>query len=149
MTRAKAEQDELPLGPLETCFGFRLRRAWNILQRDFYKTVRGVGIKQGSVAVLSVISANPGIRQGTVSRLLDVQRTNMVRLIDELSEAGWINRGTVPNDRRSVSLTLTPAGQHLLDKALVQIAAHEARLLADFNAAERAALIDLLGRLSH
>lgn len=135
------------LGSLETLSGFHMRRAYGVFRRDFDRAVDGMGIRQVSLGVLSVIAANPGIQQGAVGNLLDIQRANMVSLVGELVEAGLVHRGDDPHDRRAIALSLTPKGEALLNVALTRIDSHEAKLLNGFTQQERKQLADLLNRI--
>ncbi|WP_066552275.1 MarR family winged helix-turn-helix transcriptional regulator [Croceicoccus bisphenolivorans] len=143
MTRKKHQ-----LGPLDALTGFHMRRAYGVFRRDFDRAVEGLGVRQVSLGVLSVISANPGIKQGAVGTILDIQRANMVSLIGELAEAGLVNRGEDPTDRRAIALSLTQAGQDLLDASLDRIDTHEAKLLTGFTAQERQQLTTMLDRVA-
>jgi len=138
------EAKEPSLGPLQNLFGYHFRRAWNVLRKDFEQAVQDLGVRQVQIGVLSVICANPGINQGVVGRLLDIQRANMVSLIGELVEAGWVLRAEDPGDRRAIALSLTPAGNRLLAEALDRIEGHEARLLASLDEADRDRLRKIL-----
>jgi DNA-binding MarR family transcriptional regulator len=71
----------------------------------------------------------------------------MVALINELVDKGLVDRAVDANDRRAFSLVLSSAGEAALTDAVQRIKAHERRMLADFSAADRATLLDLLGRI--
>lgn len=139
------EQNEIGvLGPL---VGYHLRRASGVFAGDFAAAMEGTGMRQVLLGILSVVSGSPGINQGAVGRVLGIKRANMVSLINELVDAGLIAREVDPGDRRAFSLSITSGGQAVLDACLVRIEAHEARMLAGFSAAEKATLLDLLGRI--
>jgi len=136
------------IGPLALLLGYHFRRTSTLFRKDFEQAAGDSGIRQVSYGVLSVISANPGIRQGEVGTILDIQRANMVTLIGELSEAGLVDRGTDGKDRRVVRLSLTEQGESLLAEVTRRIEAHEAALLMGFTRQEVAALIAMLQRIS-
>lgn len=104
-------------------------------------------MRQVLFGVLSVISANPGINQGNVGRILGIQRPNMVALVNELIAGGWVKRTVDSVDRRAFVLTLTPVGEQVIAATLVLIHEHEERMLRDLSAQERRTLIRLLGRI--
>lgn len=136
------------LGPVSRLVGYHLRRTSSLIRKDFKRVVGDFGIHQVSFGVLSVISANPGIRQGEIGRMLDIQRANMVTMIGELSEAGLVDRGTDCTDRRAVLLSLTERGKHMLADVTKLIEAHEAALLGGLSPAEIGALLAMLVRIS-
>jgi DNA-binding MarR family transcriptional regulator len=135
------------LGVLDGLVGYHLRRASSVFGSDFTRSVGGEGLRQVPFAILSVIAANPGIRQGAAGEALGIKRANMVVLITELMEAGYVDRTPAEDDRRAIALALTPKGQVTLEDATSRLIAHENDLLADFSSAERRTLIDLIRRI--
>jgi len=139
------EQEQVgALGPL---VGYHLRRAFGAFAADFTNAVEGTGMRQVLVGILAVVEGSPGINQGAVGRVLGIKRANMVALINELVDLKLIERVVDATDRRAFSLTLTDAGHAMLRDCMERIAAHERAMLAGFTDAERATLLDLLGRI--
>ena len=128
--------------------GYRLRLATNAMTSDLKATLDGTRLRPVLVAMLAVIARNPGIIQTAVGNALGVQRANLVPLVNEAGERGWVERQPAPNDRRAYALHLTPAGERLLAEALDRIAEHEARLFGRLTARERETLKRLLGKVS-
>ncbi|MXP26036.1 MarR family transcriptional regulator [Altererythrobacter indicus] len=143
-----AGTETLSFGPLENLFGYQLRRAWTILRKDFTASVEGLGVRHLSFSLLSLISDNPGINQGKAGEMLDIQRPNMVSLINEMNERGWVERRTDLQDRRALSLYLTEEGQRILAESFNRIEAHEEVLLGQLSSAEKDQLFDMLKRIS-
>ena len=135
------------IGALARLVGYHLRRASGAFSADFAVAMEGSGFRQVPFAVLAVVAANPGINQGEVGTVLNIKRANMVALINDLVDRGFVDRAVDPGDRRAFSLTATSAGQAALADAVQRIDAHEERMLADFSAAERAILLELLVRI--
>ena len=67
--------------------------------------------------------------------------------LDRLERAGLIVRKPDPNDRRGVSIELTPTGRKVIDAAYPQHMANEDRLLAPLTKTERRQLAGLLRKL--
>lgn len=141
-----AESENL-VGALSPLVGYHLRRASAVFAADFAAAVDGTGMRQVLMGILAVVAASPGINQGAVGRVLGIKRANMVSLINELIDAGWIVRETDPSDRRAFELAISPAGTEMLKTCIQRIDAHERRLLAGFTEAEKATLLDLLVRI--
>ncbi|WP_254606467.1 MarR family winged helix-turn-helix transcriptional regulator [Sphingomonas bacterium] len=139
--------EAVTLGVLGDLTGYHLRRASGAVAADFRRALDGTGMRQVLFGILSVVADNPGINQGAVGRVLGIQRANMVALINELVDAGSIDRRAAANDRRAFSLALTPAGVSAMRECAHRIAAHEEAMLADLSAAERRVLIEMLGRI--
>ena len=146
-TNGEAAADALAEGPLDSLIGYHLRRAHGVVAADFTRLLAGTGMRQVLFGILSVVDANPGINQGAAGRMLGIQRANMVSLINELVDAGWIDRQVADIDRRAFALTLSDAGKTTLARSLEIIRAHEDALLAGLSPGERATLIDLLRRI--
>lgn len=144
---AAIEDNDTGLGVLHDLVGYHLRRASNAFSSDFAVAIEGTGMRQVLFAILSVVSVNPGINQGAAARALGIQRANMVLLINQLVDAGLLDRQTAREDRRAFALMLTPAGTDALRDCTQRIEAHEKRMLADFSTAERKTLIALLTRI--
>lgn len=135
------------LGALAPLVGYHLRRASSAFSADFCAAMEGTGLRQVPLAVLAVVEANPGINQGAAGRMLGIKRANMVALINDLVDKQLVERVVDPSDRRAFALTVTAAGASMLADAVARIEAHERRMLVDLSAAERALLLDLLGRI--
>jgi DNA-binding MarR family transcriptional regulator len=136
------------LGDLDGLIGYHLRRANHVFSTDFARVLEGRGMRQVLFGILSMLSTNPGLHQGAVGRSLGIQRANMVALVNELAEAGLVERRTSPEDRRAFALFLTPAGQVAFEQCRVRLFEHEDALLAGFSQAERQMLLELLRRFS-
>ena len=127
--------------------GYDLRRPSGAFAADFTAAVEGTWMRQVLIGILAVVSGSPGINQGAVGRVLGIKRANMVSLINELVDAGLLDREVDPGDRRAFSLNINDAGRVMLADCLVRIEVHEKKMLAGFTEAERATLLDLLGRI--
>jgi DNA-binding MarR family transcriptional regulator len=143
----EAGAETVDLGALSDLAGYHLRRASGAVAADFARVLAGTGVRQVLFGILSVVGANPGINQGSVGRHLGIQRANMVALINELVDAGSVERRVSSEDRRAFALTLSDAGQVLFDECLARIHVHERAMLAGLTEAERKQLILLLQKI--
>lgn len=80
------------------------------------------------------------------ARLL-VTTGTMTAVLDTLQRRGYITRVPHPHDRRKLLISITPAAEAVVDALLPRIHAAEAAIFAPLSEAERATLIDLLGRV--
>ena len=136
-----------PHGALSQLTGYHLRRASSVFAADFARAMDGTGLRQVLLGILAVVSANPGINQGSVGRLLGIKRANMVSLINELIDAELVEREVDPSDRRAFTLKVSRRGAAALKDALARIERHEQQLLAGFTPEESRILLDLLARI--
>jgi DNA-binding MarR family transcriptional regulator len=132
------------LGPIDAAVGFHLRRASFVFSPDIREQKE---LPRGMFGILSVVSANSGINQTSVGNALSIDTANLVPLIDALVGKGLLKRTVHPNDRRSRSLNLTPAGHARLNNTLAVVKRLEARMLAGFSRDERKTLLSLLRRV--
>jgi DNA-binding MarR family transcriptional regulator len=135
-------------GPaIESFIGYHLRRASGLFGTDFAEAIAGTDLRQVLIGILSVVAAEPGINQGAVGRRLGIQRANMVVLINQLIDLGFVERHS-GDDKRSFALGITAAGRTALDACLARIRAREDQRLAVLSAAEQRQLLALLKRLN-
>lgn len=135
------------IGPLDDLVGYHLRRGYAVMSGDFAQTFAGTAMRQPLFAILSVISANPGINQGQVGKVLGIQRTNMVALVNELVDLKLVVRRLAQKDRRAFSLSLTDHGQDIMQSTLERIRLHEEKMLQRLTPRERSTLVGLLRRI--
>ena len=72
----------------------------------------------------------------------------VTKRVDRLAEKGLVQRRRSASDGRSRSIVLTARGRRVIDAAMDEHVANEARLLAGLDPDERSALGDLLARLA-
>ncbi|WP_417362114.1 MarR family winged helix-turn-helix transcriptional regulator [Gallaecimonas pentaromativorans] len=70
----------------------------------------------------------------------------MTARLDKLEGRGLVQRSPSADDRRSLKVALTDAGQALIDRAVVVHLANEAQLLAPLSVAEQGQLAELMRR---
>ena len=140
----KTEKSKLDLGPLPGLIGYALRRAQVAVYQDFARTYAKFDIRPVQYGVLTVIERNPGQKQTAVGAALSIKRANFVALCDELERRNLIVRRSIPNDRRSYALHLTPKGEALLKQLHEANAEHEARIAAVLGSEDRDNFIRLL-----
>lgn len=120
---AVAEADP-SLGGLETTVGFVLRLAQVAVFKDLLASLKPFDLRVTDLSVLMVIEATPGLQQRAIGEMLRIQRPNLVIILDQLQGRGLVRRDSVPGDRRSYALSITPEGAELLRKAKAAHAAH-------------------------
>jgi DNA-binding MarR family transcriptional regulator len=146
-TAPAPDDNDTALGVLDELVGYHMRRASSVFANDFSRAVVGTGMRQVLFGILSIIEANPHINQGSVGRALGIQRANMVSLVNELVDTGLVRRETAAEDRRAFALTLTSSGEAMVKTCRERIHKHEAKLLTDLSADERAMLVAMLRRI--
>ena len=118
-----------------------------LLRKRFEYATRYSGITGPQWRALQLVNVNPGINQGTLAALLEVEAITAGRMIDRLEKMGLVERRANPGDRRVWLLHLTeraaPLLERLRDRALNVIAEYT----AIFSDVERDQLVSHLRRL--
>jgi DNA-binding MarR family transcriptional regulator len=145
-SRAKRQRN-VELAGLDSHVGYAVRRAQVAVFQDFMRAVAETGIRPAQFSILTVIAANPGLKQADVSRALGIERGRLVLVLHELERRGLARRAASEVDRRSHALHLTPKGERLLAQLNVVVGDHERRMSAKLGPEDKARLMELLQRL--
>jgi len=127
--------------------GYDMKRAFNAIQADLNATLAPFGLRMVTYSVLSVVCANPGIRQSRLAEVLSIERPNLVLILDDLERADAVERVRAPEDRRAYELSPTLKGSLLCDHATQAVAAHDARIADGIDAATLDTLHTALRRI--
>lgn len=133
---------------LQSLLGYRLRRAWIGVRSDLAETLKPFDLRMLTYTALVLIDANPGLSQAQLAGLMDVERPNLVSIIDELAKRGLVHRRRDAQDRRAYALELSAEGQGLCREATDAVRLHEARLFGTLSAADRRAIEAALALIS-
>ncbi|MFF1648773.1 MarR family winged helix-turn-helix transcriptional regulator [Streptomyces sp. NPDC058240] len=99
------------------------------------------------MAVLSaLVDFGPHVQRELASRL-GIDRSDIVKIVDDLSVAGLVDRARDTGDRRRVTVTPTPAGRAALRELQAEALAVQEALLAPLTGSEQAQLAALLRRV--
>jgi DNA-binding MarR family transcriptional regulator len=149
--RAAAKQTETDttgvVPDLETLIGYNMKRAYVAIQKDFRAALGEGGLSPRTFSALSLVVAHPDISQSSLARMLGIERSGLVAIIDELERRKLLTRSVVPGDRRIQALVATPDGQTAYHDTLATVQAHEDRLLADLSASDKETLMELLKKI--
>ncbi|MEI4472223.1 MarR family winged helix-turn-helix transcriptional regulator [Frigidibacter sp. MR17.24] len=134
-------------GVLGNLIGYGLKRAYMRIHPEAQRVLAEDDLRVVSFSCLSMIVDNPGIAQTELAAALQMERSNLVVIIDALEERELIERRKVPTDRRRFALTATLRGRHLRDRAAERVRLAEEAALDRLDDDDRARLIAVLERL--
>ena len=120
---------------------FRLWRASHTRTADALETI---GLTPALFALLNVLGAREGAIQQQLSADMAIDPSAMVKLINELEDAGLVKRQRRPGDRRAWEVSITAKGRRTLERARQAITQVEDEVLGGLTAADRAQLLALL-----
>lgn len=115
---------------LRRFLGYHIKRVSNIVQADLADVLKPLELRMITFTSLVLIVDNPGLSQTKLAQVMDVERPNLVMIVDELEQLNLIVRKRIPTDRRTYALTATLAGQKLYKKAIAAVQMHEDKLFA-------------------
>ena len=95
---------------------------------------------------LTVLARRAGLTSAELARNAFVTPQSMGDLVTTLERRELVTRHRDPRHARRLLLSLTPAGEALLERVEPQVRALEERMLANLAAPERTALRDYLNR---
>jgi DNA-binding MarR family transcriptional regulator len=140
--------EAIELGRLAGVVGYHLRRAQLRSYAEYPAEATRRGVTPPHLAVLLLVEANPGIKQTTLAKVLSLDRSTMVRMVDRLEQAKLIERGSSRVDRRVAPPVLTAKGRAFVDAILPKLLESEDGWLAPLSAAERTTLLRLLSKIT-
>jgi DNA-binding MarR family transcriptional regulator len=152
--RKGAKIRKLDRGPLPGLYGYNLRIAQVAVFDNFIKVVgsglagRMGGLTPGRFSLLVLLRANPGINQTDLSRGVGVDKSTLTPALDQLEKKGLIVRQRTAADRRTYSLSLSPAGEQLLTELMAKVDQHEKNIVAGLTTPERVTLNRLLKKMA-
>ncbi|WP_265517083.1 MarR family winged helix-turn-helix transcriptional regulator [Nitratireductor luteus] len=141
------ERPDLDVGPMGLIG--RISRIYGYLMREMSETFAKHGLNRASFDVLATLrrSGPPyALSPGDLLAATMVTSGTMTNRIDQLEKAGLVARAHNPDDRRSMRISLTQKGREVIDAAVTDHVATQARLTAMLSEEERKALDGMLGR---
>ncbi|MBC7618552.1 MAG: winged helix-turn-helix transcriptional regulator [Candidatus Saccharibacteria bacterium] len=109
---SKTHQETVP--PAQVLRQFRI--VFNAVRAHFSQMEKQVGLGGAQVWALSVIKDNPGIGMGGIASHMHIHQSTASNLIKVLLTKELISMTKGAEDRRSVNLTILPAGKKILSK---------------------------------
>ena len=97
--------------------GFLLRRAHQISTAVFEDECRTVGLTPAQFGVLTVLQASPGLDQSSLARALGFDKVTVLRVLRGLEARGLAHRTRAVDNKRSLSVALSPDGEKLMTQS--------------------------------
>lgn len=133
--------------------GYLLKHAMRRLATLSEEVLAPFGIDDRRLAVLLLIRSNEPMSQQQAAERLEIDRTTMVAVLDDLDAKHLVTRVPHPEDRRRNVVELTASGRVTLDRAVVAWDTAERIFLANLDAQSaeqfRALLRQILDTTAH
>jgi DNA-binding MarR family transcriptional regulator len=130
------------------CSTFLVRHAWLSLRSVVAEALVQHELSVAQFASLLMLDETPGMSVADVARRVSTARQSANEMLGGLERAGLVERRPHPTDRRAQQIFLTKSGTARLAEAMPTVQSVEARLTADFSAAEIAAVTAWLQRMT-
>jgi DNA-binding MarR family transcriptional regulator len=127
---------------------FNLSSLGHAVSRGFQAILTPFELHPREFAVLRAVGFQEGQTQQALADRLQIPRSRMVAIVDELESRGLVERHPNPDDRRVRELFLAEEGRTLLGRAFAEAMAYEQQVGASLSPEERGKLLEMLARIS-
>ena len=142
-----APTKDIDFGWLGGTVGLHLRLAQEAAFQAYARRTTGIDASPWRFAVLYLIDANPGLTQGDLAAAIRRNTSSLTPVLDDLCRLGYVVRERLLSDRRSYTLTLTPAGQAVMAELMASAITHERELDRLVGRSNRTELLRTLKRV--
>lgn len=128
-------------------FSIALIKAYHAHNNLMRPKITEIGLSVGQPKILDFLSRHDGCMQKDLAALCDIEPATISRLLNRMEEDGLLTRTVVEDNKRAVSVALTPLGRKSYKEVVAirgQVEKHE---LVGFSEAEREQFYDYLSRL--
>ena len=149
-TRTAAPDAPATLGIdlLDNSVGFHLGRAHDALLQSIGRRLAEVGIQPHRIAVMTLISANPGITPRALTQLTGRDKSTLTPILADLERRKLVTRFRSKTDRRSYGLTLSEEGESVV-AVMKEVVRENERMVAELlGSKERLAFLEQLKLLT-
>ena len=127
---------------------FNLSSLGYAISREFHGILEPFELHPREFAVLRAVGVLEGRTQQALADELQIPRSRMVSIVDELEARGLLERRPNPADRRVREIHLTDDGRTTLKQAFAKAVAYEQQVTSSLEPEERTQLLDFLERIS-
>jgi DNA-binding MarR family transcriptional regulator len=128
--------------------GFLLQRAHRRLRAALTDALVPYNLGVGHLGVLGLLHTRGDLSQQQLIGFLEIDKSTMVNLVDELERQGLAERQPAPGDRRAYAVRLTSVGRERLAVIGEAVTRVQDALLSPLSPAERARLNELLWKIA-
>ncbi|MEQ4304524.1 MarR family transcriptional regulator [Plantactinospora sp. B6F1] len=115
--RSPADASRLTFLPADVITAMQLSTVYRHSQKLFNEALRPLGFEERHFAVLAVLDRVGPLTQRRLGDLLDLDKSSLGRIVDELERQRLAERRPVPGDRRAHAIHLTEHGRQRAEAA--------------------------------
>lgn len=110
--------------------------------------IEGHGVAEAAATPLVWVSRLGGdVRQNVVAEHCGIEGPSLVRLLDDLTRQGLLERRQDPSDRRANLVSLTPRGKEIVAAIEAHLVEFRSEILGDLDDADIAVTLRVLERI--
>lgn len=128
-------------------FSIALIKAYHAHNNLIGPEISAIGLSVGQPKILDFLTRHGGCMQKDLAALCDIEPATVSRLLERMEQDGLITRVAVENNRRAVSVALTPTGRKRQAEMVAIRTQVEQQELEGFSVAEREQFYQYLSRL--
>jgi DNA-binding MarR family transcriptional regulator len=128
--------------------GYLLGQANHALYKDFDVHVRAAGLSSIEWRVLATLHDSDPLTISQLAKEVLSKQPTITKLVQRMSEQGWLVLKADPVDQRRTLVAATIAGKRLVRPLVDKAREHEAAMLRTLVPSEKAALKKLLAKLA-
>lgn len=131
---------------LDATLGPSMRPLRNELVARIVAAHEPYALRASAVSTMVTISEQPGCSQQDLAKLLTLDKSTMVAIVDQLEARGFARRERSPDDRRRNGLFITPAGEKVMQELMDRVLLIESPIRRELGEDGFAQLVSLLNR---
>jgi DNA-binding MarR family transcriptional regulator len=128
--------------------GYLLGQANHALYKEFDEHVRAAGLSSIEWRVLATLHDGEPLTVSRLAREILSKQPTVTKLVQRMSEQGWVKLQADPDDQRRTLVSATAAGRRLVKPLVHRARAHETEMLRALAASEKAQLKRILGKIA-
>lgn len=133
---------------MDEYLGYLLGQANHALYKDFDVHVRAAGLSSIEWRVLATLHDSDPLTISQLANEVLSKQPTVTKLVQRMSEQGWLVLKADPVDQRRTLVAATIAGKRLVRPLVDKAREHEAAMLRTLVPSEKAALKKLLAKLA-
>lgn len=133
---------------LESLIGFMLRRAHFAAENHYLRLAGDDPLTPRQFGVLLQLEAAGPLTIAELGKRMYVDRNTLAEMIHRMARRGLLRKRTPPDNRRSVEVSVAPAGRAALARALPVATRSQQEVLDRIPARQRAAFIRCLAAIA-
>ena len=140
---SKSPLKQQPGSFIDRYLAYLLARASHRISSGFHRQLSAMGVSVSTWRIIASLQSG-SVSVGELAKRVLLAQPTLSKALDRLATEGLLLRERAPDNRRSVRVELTPAGQDLLDQLIPIANQYESACFDHLSDAERSQLVALL-----